>query len=325
MRVLAHPPPDSGAFVAAWSTALADITDLRRLTPGAALRHPRDVAHVHWPEHLLHDRHRPTLKLVHGALLAMILIARPGPLVVTMHNRRPHHGFSNRVERAFYERLIARADRVVRLLEGESAADGPWAGRDSIVIPLAPIDAPSAMPRRDRASRPLRLLHLGSIAPYKAQMAVVDALEPRIAAGDIELVVVGRVIDDGEGARLAAAAERLDHLRVVSEHVSEADLLSHLAAADLVIGVQVGSYNSGVPATALPAGRPVVLTSGVQAADHRARYGVDWVLEVDDPTDRAEWFTLLDEFEVPTGPVPRLPTWDETAAAHLALYRELRS
>ncbi len=319
-----HPPPKPGdAFISAWSSSLAAEVELGALTLRSAIREPNALVHGHWPEHLLHDRARPILKLIHGSVLAAVLIARRGPLVLTMHNRQPHLGFRSFVDRTIYRLIIRRADHVVRLLDAADPEDGPWFTRPSTVIPLAPIDAPLDASPPPPPAPPVRLLHLGSISPYKCQVDVLEALEPRIRAGEVELTAVGRVLDDGVGARLRLAAERLDGFRLIAEHVDAERLETELRACHLTIGVQRDSYNSGVPATALPAGRPVVLTRGPQSRDHRRRFGTEWILQIDQPESPEEWVALLEGFSSPTGDPPKLSSLREMAEAHRALYEML--
>lgn len=323
MTVFVHPPARAGdAFISAWWRSLEHDIPITELTPFRAVKSPMSVVHVHWPEHLFHDAERPRLKLAYGIITSAILILRPGPLVLTMHNREPHAGFRGKADRWLYRRLIARADRVVRLLDETVAEDGAWANSPSVVIPLAPIDAPRPCPWPDR-SDPVRLLHLGSVASYKSQVEVVNALEPLLREGAVELTIVGRVLDDGVAAELARRQSQVPSVTLVFDHVDTDALAMLLDEHHIVVGVQRNPYNSGVPATALPAGRPVVLTSGAQASDHRRRYGSDWVLEVSDPASAAEWRRLIEAFEQPKSSIPALPTTIEVASAHAALYRSL--
>jgi glycosyltransferase involved in cell wall biosynthesis len=106
-------------------------------------------------------------------------------------------------------------------------------------------------------NRPFRLLFLGRIVKYKGLGLLLDAYSLLHARGAaIELDIVG----SGDLGPYKAQLNALDGVSIVNKWVEEEEIAKALAGADLVVLPYIEASQSGVAASALAAGLPIVAT-----------------------------------------------------------------
>jgi glycosyltransferase involved in cell wall biosynthesis len=178
------------------------------------------------------------------------------------------------------------------------------------------------------------LLFFGLIRASKGLDLLVRAL-PFIAdqVPDVRLVVAGDPIEMVEPvqklARDLGAADRIDwRLRFIPE-VEIPDLLEE---ATVVVLPYRTIESSGVLATALGHGRPVVVTAVGSLGDTVREFGAGMVAHPDDPTSiAASCVALLQSEEALANAVRgaeaarRTLTWERSAEAHELLYEQVRA
>jgi glycosyltransferase involved in cell wall biosynthesis len=206
------------------------------------------------------------------------------PVRITLHTVLEE---PNDDQRAVMERLIARADTLVVMVEQGrrilSRRYGVPGSRILVIphgVPNRPYISPdSVKPRFDMVGRKT-ILTFGLLSPGKGIETVISAL-PMIASHcpEVLYVVLGAthphlVAQQGERYReeLQALAARLGverHVRFVDGFVSEEELIDRLAAADVYVTpyLNPAQITSGTLAYAVGLGKPVVSTPYVHAAE----------------------------------------------------------
>ena len=186
------------------------------------------------------------------------LLPRGRPLVLTAHDvlpREPRPG-----QLAAQRRLYARFDAVVvhsehgrrRLVEELGLDPGrvrviPHGAFTHLVVEGRPL--PGELGRVDRPV----VLCFGLIRPYKGIDVLLEAWR---ADWDAELWVVGLPRMDVAGLRAAAPG----NVRFVSRFVADDELPAYFRRADLVVLPYRAADQSGVLATALAFGKPLLVT-----------------------------------------------------------------
>jgi glycosyltransferase involved in cell wall biosynthesis len=204
-----------------------------------------DVVHFQWLTLPVLDAH---------------LLPRGRPLVITAHDVLPRERIagSHRAQCRLYERF----DAVITHSQAGRARLIDEAGLDPATVHVIPIGAyahlaaiPSGrLPEelRSDASRPPVVLYFGLIRPYKGLDVLLEAWA---GIEDSELWIVGR-------PRFDVAHLRSDDstVRWVPRFVSDGELAACFRAADLVVLPYREIEQSGVLATALAFGSPLLLS-----------------------------------------------------------------
>jgi glycosyltransferase involved in cell wall biosynthesis len=259
----------------------------------AALNRRRaDVLHVQWLVPELDDR-----------------LLRPRiPSVFTAHDLLPRR---TAAKRRLWEDLLARFDRVVVHSERGRAAMAEL-GIEATVIPHPVF--PSEPERRDDGST---VLALGVIRAYKG---LGDAVEATRAAG-ARLIVAGDPLEpvDAHGS---------DHVEWRLGYLSDAELDRALGEATVaVFPYRPELDQSGALLRALGAGVPAVAYDVGGIADPIRRFEAGRVVTPGDVEGLATAIRdVLDDPEPFRAGARRARaelTWDASACAHLALYREI--
>jgi glycosyltransferase involved in cell wall biosynthesis len=234
----------------------------------ARARNPRARRAVklveHVPDMLAYRRRAKVADVVHFQWLALqyvdgVLLPRGRPLVLTAHDvlpREPRPG-----QRASQRRLYRRFDAVVvhsedgaRRLERELGLPG---GRVH-VIPHGALEhltaASSAAPAPAPAGNGIRrVLFFGLLRPYKGLDVLLEAWEGIEGA---ELWIVGMPRMDTSELRARGGAS----VHFVERFVDDGELAEHFRRADLVVLPYREADQSGVLATALAFGTPLLLS-----------------------------------------------------------------
>ena len=258
-----------------------------------------------------------------GALSANV------PYVVTFHGG----GHSSRIRTPLrplqllaLRPLLARASRLVAVARFEVQHYGRLLVLPESRFALIPNGAdlptplPSGPPRRDQ----LQIASVGRLEKYKGHQRILAAL-PHILLSRPEatLWIAGSGPYEQELRRLAARLGVGD--RVTIEAVpaqSDQEFAARLAAVDVVVLLSEFETHPIAVLESLALGRPVVVadTSGLHELAARG-YARSVPLKSDPAAVAA---AVLAEVERPTisGP-PLLPSWDDCAAAHHALYESV--
>jgi glycosyltransferase involved in cell wall biosynthesis len=305
--------------------------------PGSRARFAARLAQ-HAPGMLAYRRAARAADVVHLQWLTVqpldvYLLPRARPLVLTAHDvlpRDPRPGQRD-AQRRLYERVdavVVHSEHGRARLTGELGIEPgkvhaiPHGAFEHLTRvpgerPLPP--ALAAVP----ADRPV-VLFFGLMRPYKGLDVLLEAW--RALAADAELWIVGLPRMDLTALRAAAPSSVRWHPRFVGDH----ELASFFRRADLVVLPYRQIDQSGVLATALAFGAPLLL-SAVGGFPEVAATGAAALVPPGDPAALAtELRRLLGDSAArerlraaaratATGPL----SWDAIAARTLALYRGL--
>ena len=250
------------------------------------------------------------------------------PLVLTAHDVVPRQ---QRNLRAWREALAAADRVVVHSHRARERLEALGAAAERLVrIPHAVFDA--GAPERPGRPGGATLLFFGLIRNYKGLADLVEALPTVVArVPDARLVVAGDPVDPIEPVRRRAdelgVAERIEwRLRFLPD--SEIPPLMRDSTLVVLPYRQIDS--SGVLATALGHGRPVVVSDVGGLPDPVRDFGAGRVVPAGDPGALAEACIALltDEAALAgafagTQAARRALTWDAAAEAHERVYEEI--
>ena len=266
------------------------------------------------------------------APLAMLAARRADlPYVVTFHGGGHSSHLRTRIRplqvRALGP-LLRRADRLVAVAQFEIEHYGGRLALPEdrfVLIPNGselPAPARSAAPRRREQ---LQIASVGRLERYKGHQRVIAAL-PHVLASRPEatLWIAGSGPYEQELRRLADSLGVADRVTIDAVPADAAqELATRLAAVDVVVLLSEFETHPLAVLEALALGRPVVVadTSGLREL---AEQGFARSVPLNsDPGFVAA--AVLAEAERPTGAgvAPVLPSWDDCAAAHHALYESV--
>ena len=306
--------------------------------PGRARRIARGIEHVH---DMIRFRRRPWRPdVTHLQWLTLpafdsLLLAGPGPRVLTPHGWLRREGWTERPSRGL-RRLFDAMDAVVALSDYGAArlVESGGVAPDRVhVIPhgafdyLTRIRDPAPLPTELRAAEGAVILAFGLVRPYKGTDLLIEAMRELEQA---ELWIVGRPLGVDLAQLRAQAAASGARVRFVSRFVADREVPAIFERADVVALPYRDAEQSGVLYTALAFGKPIVvsdvggfpevaargaarLVSAGQVAPLAAALGE----LIADPTERARLGATA--AEAAAGPY----SWDAVAAEHVALYRAL--
>ena len=223
------------------------------------------------------------------------------PAVAVVHNPAdhdagPHHRLTARMVlgrcQAFFTHARALEELLATTQPGVPVASHPLP--PSTIGPL-----PSANEARHALGLPPQrrvALFLGMIRPYKGVDLLLEAVARQPADSDWLLVVAGEPWG-GLGEALGEQTRRLgieDRVRLKLGWVSEPEVPTLLAAADLVVLPYRSGSQSAVAPLALGAGVPVVSTA-VGGLPEVVRHGIDgWLVAPGSVAELADAFGELD-------------------------------
>lgn len=327
LRVLqSFPEPRSttNPYVVQLREALDALPEVEVQTFGwrRALTGRYDLLHLHWPEILVTGRNptRTRLRqLLVGALLLRLRVMRT-PVVRTVHNIRPQEERTG-----LAAALLRRLDRLtrfdIRLNERTPARPG-IPGR--LIAHGHYRDWFARFPRVDR--QPGHLAFTGLIRPYKG----VDRLLAAFADtrnGDLELSlhVAGAPHSAALAAEVRRAAAADDRVSLSLHYLSEAELVTAVSRAELVVLPYREMHNSGAALLALSLDRPVLVPGNEVNAALAAEVGQGWVLRYDGDLTAATLVRAVTAARtVARPPRPDLTRreWARAATEHAEVYAE---
>lgn len=288
------------------------------------LRTSGSIVHIQWPEHVSRGASptKTALKQARAFGLLAIARARGHAIVLTAHNRVPHHE-TNAVDSHFRNRVYANADALVALV-GEHfdllMLDGTIDAQTRREVIPHPLVSPVLAKEHTPSDGPLVIL--GQIHSYHLVEEFVAAWERSNLRR--EAIIIGAAGDKELVSRLEGRALNHDRLSVHVGFMPDDELGDVLTRAAAIIALQRNPFNSGAPFDALPRGLPIVLSAGAQADDLTRTVGAEWVFTMpaephaDDIASLEAWLGI-DRTEPSLHPYQP----DVVCEAHIELYRSL--
>jgi glycosyltransferase involved in cell wall biosynthesis len=183
--------------------------------------------------------------------------------VPVLHDAQPHPGEAQPLWRWRRQREVNAARHIITL--SAAVADGVahanrYPRHDISVIPYGIPDMAGAhhAPRRYPTAQPFRFLFFGRIMAYKGLTLLAEAYRLLRAQTrqPCELWIVGA----GDLTPYQASLAGLPDCTIVNRWLSDAEITTHLNAADAVVLPYTEASQSGVTSQAYAAGLPVVVT-----------------------------------------------------------------
>jgi beta-1,4-mannosyltransferase len=273
------PRPKTNPYVIMLADALTATPGLRMLhfSWRAAILGRYDVFHVHWPE-LLASGQSPLKRIARQVLLALLLLrlwVTRTPVVRTRHNLGTHEGLTRR-EAA----LLRSLEHLTRL----SIVINPVTAQDLGSQPTVEIlhghyrDWFDDYPRTTQVTG--RLAYFGLVRRYKNVTGLVSVF--RELAGPYSLAISGNPHPEdlvGEIEALAAGDERIV---LDLRFLADAELVSAVSEAELVVLPYREMHNSGSVLAALSLDRPVLVPANFVNDRLADEVGESWVLRYDE-------------------------------------------
>lgn len=265
-------------------------------------------------------------------LLAAVLRLRGARVVLEMHEtldsaeqRIPLVGAYARVIRRL---LSAQVDAAVVHSEADVsvARDAFVLGnKPVIVIPHGPFDHHAIPPPRTSEDGVCRILFFGTIRPYKGLEDLVGVFNALTAedAARFELTVAGETWEGHDlPARLMAQSPHRERIRFINRYLSDRELDSELARADVVALPYRRSSASGPLHVAMACGLPVIVSELPALRD--AAEGYEGAVFFS-PGDASSLAGALARTRVLSGRRFRDPRdWAETRTRYAGLFRSLQ-
>jgi glycosyltransferase involved in cell wall biosynthesis len=251
--------------------------------------------------------------------LALAVVARRLPVVITAHDPEPLEGGERDLERQ--ARRWRAADAVI--IHGEGPRRLVETRAPGVPVYVVPVDLALGGPAVPRAEARARLgldgsptaLLLGLIRPYKGLDLLAEAWPAvRARVPTARLLIAGEPYRCEELERL----EQMEGVEVRRGFIAEEDFDSWAAAPDvLVLPYRHGSH-SGILHRGVAAGTPVLASPPL--ADEVRRTGAGTVV----PLRATAWAdALAQSLRGAPPPAPPVPTGRATAAATMAVYRDV--
>ena len=192
-------------------------------------------------------------------LMVMALRLVGIPVAVIVHDAEAHPGDAVPLLFTLQRALLRRVNLVITLSEHVASGlrtNGSVQPRMPVIVATHPpfIFGPVAPPRAHAGPR--RMLCFGRLRTYKGLDLLAEALRLLGPRPDMEVWVVGR----GPESTALAALRALPGVRVENRWVPECEVSAILNWADIVVMPYREASQSGIPPTALAAGRRVVAT-----------------------------------------------------------------
>ncbi|MGY1854928.1 glycosyltransferase [Modestobacter sp. SYSU DS0290] len=319
-----QPRPTTNPYLVMLGRSLAALPDVELWTfsRARALFGSYDVFHVHWPETLVTGS-TPLRKLVRQLFFVLLLLRLSltrTPLVRTVHNLDLPQGISRR------EVLLLRwAERrtALRIALNEST---PVAGPAPVVTIVHGHYRDWFAPHQRAEAVRGRLAFVGLIRRYKNVDGLVAAFaETAAAAEGLTLRVAGQPSTDDLAEALRSAAARDDRLSLALTFLDDAELVTEITGAELVVLPYREMHNSGGVLAALSLDRPVLVPDNPVNRRLAEEVGPGWVHRYRGSLTGAHLLDALAALRAT--PPARRPDlhrrdWDATGRAHLAAYRQ---
>ncbi|MGN7797580.1 glycosyl transferase [Leifsonia sp. 22587] len=280
-----------------------------------------DVYHSHWPEILVGGR--TPLRMLVRQLLVLLFLAKLSvlriPIVRTVHNVGLPDGL-NRRERALLG-LIDRMTSVRVVLNTETPVP---AGAAVALIPHGHYrDWFSEYPR----SAPVagRVAFTGLIRRYKGVESLIAAFEAAHQVNPhLTLTIGGRPTSEALDELVRTAAHPRSGIEATLRHLDDAELVSAVTSAELVVLPYRFMHNSGGVLAALSLDRPVLVPRNAVNEALSREVGPGWVRFFDGELSAGQLISALAAVRVDARSAwPDLSArgWERTGESHVRAYR----
>jgi beta-1,4-mannosyltransferase len=305
------------------------------------LRSRYDVFHVHWPEGHLNDANpvRALRRTLSGLTLLRWVRSRGTKVVWTVHNLHAHECLYPRLERLFWRRFLRCVDGYISLSEsGKDAALArfPVLRRvPGFVIPHGHYrDALVTTATRASARAELGIspgstvvAFVGQVRPYKHVPQLIRSFRA-LPDANLSLLVAGAPNSLELAEQLWEEAGGDARIRLDLAWFTNRQLLTRLAAVDLVVLPYRDVMNSGSAILALSFDRPLLAPAMGALRDLAQTVGPAWVrtyageLGPDELAAAVRWAVAADR--ATHAPLDAL-AWDGIARATLDAYKTVRT
>jgi len=280
-----------------------------------------DVYHSHWPEILVGGR--TPLRMAARQLLVLLFLAKLAllriPIVRTVHNVGLPDGL-NRRERA----LLSLIDRMTTLRIVLNDRTPVPEGAAVALIPhghyrdwFAPFPRAAAVDRR--------IAFTGLIRRYKGVETLIAAFDTaRAVDPGLTMTIGGRPTSDALKTVVTSAAHPSSGIHATLRHLDDAELVTAVTAAELVVLPYRFMHNSGGVLAALSLDRPVLVPRNEVNEALSAEVGRGWVLFFDGELSAS---ALLDALAAVRdsrrsgSPDLSARGWERTGSEHVRAYR----
>jgi beta-1,4-mannosyltransferase len=280
MRVLMSPGPKiSNPFIALLIRNLDPDIDVAAFTWREAFLGRYDVLHVHWPDALLKAPTPPRRVLKFVQLRALMLRNRLRGVrqVWTVHNLTPHEdgGGLRAAALAAWDRSCT--DHVFL---SQAAVEMAGAQEATVIKHGDYSDIREEHSQREIPANPGELLLFGLLRPYKGIETLIDA----VAGQDqLHLRILGRPEPSSYSDALLRHTNHDEGVALEFGRVDDADLVTAITRAEIVVLPYQKIYNSGAALMALTLGRPIIVTDSATMRELRDEVGGEWVYCLEGP------------------------------------------
>ena len=307
---------------------LRALPDLRGLDSSyrAALFARYDVFHVHWPEILLGGS-SPLRKLLRQVLLVLFLLrlsAPKTPIVRTVHNLDRPEGL-----RRHEYGILSWIDKLTALRIRLNPHTPVPSGAPSVIIPHGHYREWYA-PYERRPAHAGRLAYVGLIRRYKGVERLIQAFRGTVDEPDgpgLSLEVAGSPSTSqlAETVQQLAQGDPRVHTRL--HFLSDAELVTVVSSAELVVLPYRLMHNSGGALACLSLDRPVLVPDNQVNRDLAEEVGPGWVHTFTGDLTAEHLTRTLAAVRGADKTAPDLShrEWSGVAALHLAAYRAAHS
>lgn len=316
------PPDGTTKYVDQMTVGAPDDVDVGYFSWKRALRGDYDVLHLHWPELLLRARTRRKRFVKRQAMRATLFLARRRgtPIVRTVHNVHPHETGG-----PTEERLLRAVDRQTAVfIRLNPTTELPPEQKAVTILHGHYRDRFGEHPRSPKQAG--RILYFGIIRPYKNVEKLIEVYTAEERPGTC-LRVVGSPSPELR-ERIEDAAASHPHVSARLSFVEDAELVSEITAASLVVLPYAEMHNSGAALVALSLDRSILVPRTPSNAALAEEVGSEWVQMYDGELDGATLESALAAAElIDPGDRPRLAgrDWDEVGRRHRELYLSVLS
>ena len=270
-----------------------------------------DAFHVHWPE-VTFGGAKPAGRLVRRLLTELLMLrlaVTRTPIVRTWHNTERPEGLSR-----WDYRLLDLFDRRTRAVVRLNDVTVPSLDVPVHTVPLGHYrewfrEHPQAV------AVPGRVAYVGLIRRYKGVESLIEAFRSVTTPG-ATLAVSGRPSNEELAATLRSLADGDDRVRLRLEFLDDADFVTEVTAASLVVLPFVHMHNSSTVLAALSLERPVLVPDNEVNRLLSEEVGDGWVHTYSGELDAADIDRALAASPPAAAPRFVLRDWDDSARLH---------
>lgn len=236
----------------------ADILSDRKRPLATAAALARSVSVLR--DHIEQSGADAVLLAMNFAIASAVAMTCARPLVYFAHDPAPHPGDYTPALQVLTQRaLLRRADAVVALsAHAETMLRTMTASKKIRLAPIGGVFEPVAAPRDALPDKPVRLLFVGRLLPYKGLDVLAQGLTAIAHRNDWRLTIAGA---GTEAARAASLFGKFPQAEAVkSGWLTEETLLSLQQQHDVLLSPYISATQSGTIADSLALAAPVVAT-----------------------------------------------------------------